>query len=91
MKKLIRWFRKEKVFITFFILSPGIWWIVFKLPQVFDEWLKFSYYVNQKFSSIFVEERLVTVGLMRWANIDNHGFVGKHNLSWTAAFFFLMH
>ena len=75
MKKLKAFTSRERIFLGFLILAPEFWWIIFKLPEVFRDLLKLPFYLNQKIFTVFTEERLVAVGLMRWANIDDSGWL----------------
>jgi len=68
--KMKVWFKKERVFVYLLIFSPGFWWMIFKLPLIIKEWFNFPYLAGQKLTSVYTEERLVAVGLMRWANMD---------------------
>jgi len=50
--------------------SPGFWWALFQPGKVFSEWQKSPLYFQAKISSLFSEERLLRLGSLRWANID---------------------
>lgn len=62
---------KKRTFKLIVFLSPEFWWLVFKLPSILSEWISIPNYFFSRLQNIFTEERLVNIGIMRWANLDS--------------------
>lgn len=70
-KMLGKTYRKHKYLLIFSACSPGLWWFLFKIGEVFTEWTKTPFYVRSKITSIYTPEILTNTGLMRWASLES--------------------
>jgi len=57
------------------VISPGFWFLLLNFTKVITEWIRLPLYFDQKFQSVFTGERLVSMGLMRWAEIEKVGWI----------------
>ena len=65
---------RKFLFIFLLAVSPGFWWILFQPISVVSELQKSPVYIEKKINSLFDDERVVRIGRLRWAHVEESEF-----------------